>query len=68
MKNFILVYFDDDYPEMGGGTKFERFETVEELDARVMDIYNQHDILLAGKVEEFQYKEVETVTKIERVI
>jgi len=63
---YILVYEIDDYPDNGGGTKYEEFNTVEALDKRVIEIYNFHDITIAGKVEEFKYKPVETVTKIER--
>jgi len=63
---YILVYHIDEYPEMGGGLYLERFETIEQLDVRVMEIYNFHDIHLAGKVEEFKYKTVDVVTKIVR--
>lgn len=63
---YILVYNVDEYPEMGGGIQFESFETPEALDKRVEKIYNSHDILAAGELTEYTYKEVETVTKIIR--
>jgi len=63
---YILVYNINDYPEMGGGLQYEEFKTDVELDKKVLEIYNFHDIIVAGKVEEFKYKEVETVTKKER--
>lgn len=66
MKNFILVYYIDDYPENGGGIKYEEFETSGELDKRVSEIYNSCDILAAGELDRYSYKVVEIVTKVER--
>lgn len=63
---YILVYEVDDYPEMGGGTKYEDFDTIEALDKRVEEIYNCHAITAVGELKPFTYKEVETVTKIVR--
>lgn len=66
MKNYILVYYIDDYPDNGGGPKYEEFETSEELDKRVSEIYNSHDIWAVGELDRYSYKEVEIVTKVER--
>lgn len=66
MKDFILVYNVDDYPEMGGGIQYEEFETSAELDNRVSEIYNADNILAVGKLDRYSYKVVEIVTKVER--
>jgi hypothetical protein len=68
MSNFILVYTNDDYPDCGGGTFHERFETEAQLHQRAGELHanpkNSIDIALELK-REFVYKPVEYVTKYE---
>lgn len=63
---YVLIYYIDNYPEMGGGLKVEWFETSEELDKAVERIFNCHEIHGAGEFNPFEYKAVEYATKIER--
>lgn len=64
---YILVTYINDYWENGGGLQFDRFKTIEELDAFVQEKYNFREILLAGEVREIKYEEVEIVTKVKRI-
>lgn len=39
---FLLIYTVDDLAEMGGGTYFEEYKTVEEMDKDVDGLLEQH--------------------------
>jgi len=56
---FILVYNVDDYPDMGGGIHFEKYQTLDELEKEMANIpYKDFEILAAGS-----YKQHYTITK-----
>ena len=67
-KDFILVYENDDYAEMGGGTFFERMESVEILTDRVNELNEQIEdfsVIFAGQVfNEIKFEPVEIITKL----
>jgi len=65
---YILVYDVSGYPEEGGGTYYEDFESVESLDKRVSQIMTdkQNSLVAAGEFKPYEYKAVEYITKIER--
>lgn len=62
---YILVYDVDGYPDEGGGTQCEEFDSGEALDKRVEEIYQEgHTLMLAGQLKEIKYKTIEKVTKV----
>ena len=65
-KDFILVYYIDDYCDNGGGIHVEWFDTSDLLDKRVSEVYPQHGIIDAGHVAHFEYEEVQKVTIVKR--
>jgi len=65
---YILVYDVNGYPEEGGGTYYEEFDTIQSLDNRVSEIMTdkQNTLVAAGEFKPYEYKAVEYITKIER--
>lgn len=60
MKKYILVLNINEYPELGGGIKFHRFETIEEMNEKAIDTLKEdehNNVLFAGEVfSEVEYK------------
>ena len=42
MKDFVLIWTNTDYPDMGGGTNFEQYENITELEERVNALQKQY--------------------------
>lgn len=67
MNYFILIYNIDEHWEMGGGEKIEFPKDSIELDRRVEEIMIEgHELIVAGKLEEYKYKTIEVVKKVVR--
>ena len=67
MKEFLLIWHVDEYPEMGGGTYFDRYETSDLMLEKANLIIQQGDteIVFCGRIdEEYELEPVTTITKL----
>lgn len=67
MKTYILVHDAPGYHDDGGGVHYEEFDTLEELDKAVANVFGLSEILAVGELRSFQYEAKEVVTKVERI-
>lgn len=71
MTQYLIIYEILDYPENGGGMRYEVFETPELMDRKVQNMADRpdfkFDILLTARLgEQYEYAPVEIVKKFER--
>lgn len=63
---FILIYTINEYPELGGGTFFEKFDDIDKLNERINQIAEResYDFDFCGTyLHEYQIEAIEKVTK-----
>ena len=68
MKDYILIWSINDYPEIGGGTEYDLFESVSEVEKKVNELTQDKRISISfcGHLrDEIKFKAVETVTRWE---
>ncbi len=66
MKNIILVWNVNDYPEMGGGIYYDFFEDIEKVEIKVNGLTKDESIsiLFCGEIKkEIVFEPVEKITK-----
>lgn len=66
MKNYILVWDINDYPELGGGIKFDFFENISEVENKVNELSTDSRVKISfcGQLQnEIKFKPAEKVTR-----
>ena len=68
MKDYVLIWDINDYPENGGGTEYELLENISEVEKKVNEITRDPRIIIlfCGHLrDEIKFKAVEKVTRWE---
>jgi hypothetical protein len=69
MKDYILIWDINDYPDNGGGTEYDLFENISDVEKKVNELTEDtRDISISfcGRLrEEIKFKAVEKVTRWE---
>lgn len=72
MFKFLLLWAVNEFPEMGGGTFYEQFAEIGEMDSKVYTLHQYHGeklvIAFAGTItKEFRYEPYEIVKTLKRI-
>lgn len=70
MKNYILIWEIKDYPDMGGGTEYDFFDDIKQVEEKVNELVKDNRVMIAfcGNLNnEVTIKPVERVTRWEVV-